>query len=208
MNNLILSFLVAVVALFHLAARSTIKQRKVREAFCAHWCVDAVFAISGTAISFALYNYDIAAFFKLHNILPGVIYLLATVLLVLLAPSGHSLLTRKQTASREEILLAEYRFNDTLCLIRNFFLALLFTLPLLLTLVTRIGILLPLFHTWSQSEICGAFCFIVFLILLPVSLRQALFWLKALVGTPDARETHALQQYHIRLHYKTRNLRL
>lgn len=191
-----------------MAIRPSIKRGTVREAFCAHWCVDAVFAVSGTVTSFALYHYDFMPFLKVRNLLMMLMYVAVTALFVLLAPSGHSLFTKKRAVSEEKLLLAEYRFNDTLCMVRNFFLALLFGIPILLILLSQSRIQSSLFHTWSEAQICGGFCFAAFLILLPISLRQAFFWLKALVGTPAEEEAFALKQYSMRLHYKHRNRRL
>lgn len=191
MNSLILSILVGLVTLFHLAVRTTVRKGKVREAFCAHWCIDAVFAVCGTVLIFMLYNYNILTFLTLRNILLALAYLMITLLLVLLAPSGLTLLIKRKNTTSETILPAEYRFNDTLCLIRNFFLAILFGIPIL-----------------ENPTICGAFYFTAFLILLPISLRQAFFWLKHLSDTPDEQETQIRNRYCMREHYRKRNLRL
>lgn len=208
MHNLIWSFLVVMISLFHQAIRSVIKRGKVRVAFCAHWCIDAVFAVGGTITALALYHYDFMSIFRVKHLFPIILNLLITVLVVLFAPSGYRLFTRRGTFPEEEIRLAEYRFNDTLVLVRNFFQALLFAIPVILILLSQSPIHSSLFTTWSETEICAGFCFTSYLILLPISLRQAFFWLKALVGTPTEAETLALKQYGVRLHYRRRNWRL
>lgn len=241
MNQLLFSFLAAVTVLFHMAIHSFIKRGKVREAFCAGWCIDAVFAVCGTAVSFGLYRYDFTPFLTPQSLLWVLPFLTATLLLFLLAPSGLSLFAgqaaspdehttaagdaeasafstqapykerkrhKKRSLPKEELLLSEYRFNDTLCMVRNFFLALLFALPALLAVFDKSRLKLSLLLTWSASEICGAFCFTAFLILLPISLRQAFFWQKELTGKLTEEEKQVLAQYRVRLHYRRKNRRL
>ncbi|MGN1148260.1 MAG: hypothetical protein ACI4TB_07545 [Lachnospiraceae bacterium] len=204
MNSLILSFFVAIIFLFHKVLSHYIRRGKVKEGFCALWCMDAVFAICGTIISFQLYHYSFRFFFSPVNFLWIAIYLLVTFLFLFLAPSGLSLLLKKRTSSEEEILLAEYRFHDMAGLIRNCLFLLLFVLPILFTLCPKEG---P-FHlivSWKESDICGGFCFAAFILLLPLSLRQVLFWLKHLAGTPSEAADKALRQYSIRLRYHQKN---
>lgn len=221
-----ISFLVVITVLFHIAVHTPAKEGKVREAFCAGWCVDAVFAVCGTIVSFAINHYDPTPFLTLHTLLWGLLFFAATLLFVLLAPSGLSLFARKKhvgkssvykAANDEEsddtfdsgkLLHAEYRFNDTLCMVRNFFLVLLFALPVLLNLPIQNRLYRSLFAAWNAADICGAFCFTAFLILLPVSLRQAFFWLKNLSGEPTKTEQQLLLQYRFRLHYRRRNRRM
>lgn len=205
MNSLILSFLTVMIFLFHCHIRSYIKRGKVKEGFCALWCMDTLFALCGTVSSFILYRYTFYPYLNVRNVLFGAVYLGITVLFILLAPSGLSLFRKKRTSSEEEVLLAEYRFNDTLGIVRNYFLALLFGLPVLFALLTPANHIFHAFSDWQESEICGGFCFIAFLILLPVSLRQSLFWLKNLNrGTSDAEE-QVLQKYRTELRYRRKN---
>lgn len=209
MNQIILSVLILLTALFHLAVRPLVKKGQIREAFCAGWCIDATFAICGTLISFALFHYDFVPFLTLRTLLWGLLFFMVTLLLCLLAPSGLSLFcNHKKDYSAEEILLAEYRFHDTLCMVKNFFQVLLFFLPILLVCLENTPLTLSLFLTWSSSDICGASCFAAFLFLLPISLRQSFFWLKHLSGQPTEESMRILQQYCIRLHYRRKNNRL
>lgn len=209
MNQIIISFLVMLTALFHLTVRSLVKRGQIREAFCAGWCIDTAFAVCGTIISFALFRYDFVPLLTLRNLLWGLLFFMITFLLCLLAPSGLSLFRNpKKDWSEEEILLAEYRFHDTVCMVKNFFQALLFGIPLLLTCLENSPLQLSFFLTWSSFEICGAVCFTAFLVLLPISLRQSFFWLKHLTWQPTKESEHLLRQYRNRLHYRRKNRRL
>lgn len=200
MNSLIISLFIFIVFVFHRFVNISIRNGKVREGFCALWCVDTVFCVCGTVISFALYHYTFSPFLTVRNLILCVLYIGACIVFLMLAPSGFTLLVRKKTASTQEILLGEYRFNDTLCLVRSFFMILLFCLPILFRL--------SFLSSWNEAEICGGFCFTAFIILLPISLRQAFFWLKNLMNTPSAEEALALQKNSMRLHYRKRNYRL
>ena len=208
MNSLILSLFVFVVFLFHMFVRSSIRSGKVREGFCALWCIDAVFCVCGTAISFALYRYTFSPYLTVRNFVLCTVYLIITFLFLLLAPSGLSLFTGKKNASPQEILLGEYRFNDTLCLVRSYWMVLLFCLPILFTLVTQTKVKLSFLASWNEADICGGFCFAAFLLLLPISLRQAFFWLKNLMSAPSPEEAQILGQTCMRLHYQHRNHKL
>ena len=159
MKHLILTLLVTFPVIFHSVARKPLKNGRVREVFCACWCVDAVFAICGTLLSFGLYHYELLSFLTIRNAALGLLYLFVTCLLVLLAPSGFSLITKWRAPSGEETLLAEYRFNDTLSMVRNFFLALLFSIPILLILLERSPLPLTFLQAWDADRLCGGLCF-------------------------------------------------
>lgn len=208
MNSLFLSFLVLIVFSFHMALRRPLRRGKVKEAFCAMWCIDAVFAICGTAISFALYRYTFLPFFTLRNILVCILFLLLTVLLILAAPSGLALFAGRKNRPDEKVLMAEYRFNDTLCFVRSFFMLLLFAIPILMTILFQTRPDFLLLSEWNEKSICGAVCFIAFLFLVPLSLRQTIFWQRNLYGSPSAQETAVLQQYRTDVHFWKRNHRL
>lgn len=206
MNHLIFSILVFAVFLFHLTLHSYMRRGKVREGFCALWCIDAVFAICGTILSFYLYQYTFAPFLTLRNVLFLLIYLTLILLFFLLAPSGLRLLYQKSSRDAETLLLAEYRFNDTLCPIRNFFLILLFSMPLVLTLLSDKVEPLNLYFTFDVNEMCAVLCFASFFILLPLCLRQSFFWLRNLRSADNQPEMDLLLQHSSILHYRKRNL--
>lgn len=208
MNSLFLSFLVLIVFCFHMVIRLQIKRGKVKESFCALWCIDAIFAISGTVVSFTLYNYRFLPFFTWRNILVCLLFLLLTILFILISPSGFTLFIGQRTRTATDVLLAEYRFNDTLCFVRSFFMTLLFLIPILMTLLQHVKPDFLQLSQWNEQSICGAFCFIAFLFLVPLSLRQTLFWLRNLFGTPEPEEDALLQKYRSDVHFRKRNYRI
>ncbi len=205
MNNLMISLLTLLFFLFHLYLRRHIRWGKVKEGLCALWCMDAVFAVCGMILSFALYHYSFAPFFTFRNILLGTAYLLLTFLFLLLSPSGISLLFPKKQTDSETLLAAEYRFNDTLCFIRSFFMVLLFVLPIFLNLPIKEERLLTLLLTWESKDVFGGFYFASFTILLPICLRQAFYFLKSLRYEASPSETALLRRYSMQLHYRRKN---
>ncbi len=205
MSNLTISLLTLPVFLFHLYMRHHIRLGKVKEGLCALWCMDAVFAICGVILSFVIYHYTFAPFFTLHNILLSAAYLLLTFLFLLLSPSGIGLLFPKRQTDSEALLAAEYRFNDTLCFFRSFFLMLLFILPVLLNLPIKEECLLTLLLTWESRDIFGGFYLAVFTILLPICLRQAYYFLKSLRYEPSVSEDALLSRQSMELHYRKKN---
>lgn len=208
MNSLFLAFLVLIIFCFHGALRIPARRGKVKESFCAMWCIDSVFAICGTVISFTLYNYTFLPFFTWRNILVCLLYLVLTFAFILIAPSGLLLFKGNREHSLTTMLPAEYRFNDTLCLVRSFFLVLLFVIPILMTALfqTKPGFLT--LGDWNEQDICGAVCFIAFLFLIPLSLRQTLFWLRNLFDAPSAEEEVILKKYRTDIHFHKRNHRI
>lgn len=197
--------MVLLVFFFHLYVRRHLRLGKVKEGLCALWCMDAVFAICGTVLSFALYHYQFVPFLTLRNILLVLVYLALTFLFLLLSPSGIRLLAPSSPTDPQELLAAEYRFNDTLCFVRSFFMVLLFFLPIFLNLPAKEEHLLTLLLTWESKAVFGGFYFAAFLILVPMTLRQALYWLKSLRTTPTMEEKALLHKYSIQIHYQKRN---
>ncbi len=205
MNSMIFPILIFAVFMFHLALRPYMRKGRVREGLCALWCIDAVFAVCGTVISFYLYHYAFSPFLTLRNLLLLLIYLVVILLFFLLAPSGLKLLYQKRNRDEETLLLAEYRFNDTLCLIRNFFLILLFSMPIILTLLSGWEEHLRLYFTFDINEMCAVLCLASFFILLPLCLRQSFFWMKNLRHAATQPESDLLLQHSSGLHYRKRN---
>lgn len=208
MNSLVISFCTLIVLIFHKFVNTSIRKGKIREGFCALWCVDAVFCICGTVVSFLLYHYAFLPFLTVRNLILFILYACATAGFLTLAPSGFRLLFKKRNFSMSEILLGEYRFNDTLCLVRSFFMLLLLLLPVIFTVTEQSDAFLPFLSAWNEPEICGGFCFIAFMILLPVSLRQSFFWLKNLMEAPSDEENLVLKKNSVTLHYRKRNYKL
>ena len=138
------------------------------------------------------------------NLVLVLFYLSITILFVWLAPTGFALFAGKQGKDEMQILVAEYRLNDTLGIVRNFFMLLLFLLPVLCSTVGRTEWFRRTV-SWQEAEICGGFCFVAFLILIPISLRQALYWLRNLTDSPVEEEQRWLRNYVIRLNYRRKN---
>ncbi len=204
MNSLILSVLVLIVALFHKIMSAYMRRGNVKTGFCAIWCMDAIFAVCGTVISFMLYRYLFQPFFTLRNGVLVLGYLLITLLFVWITPSSLRLLGKRRRMSEDENLIAEYRLNDTLGIVRNCFLALLFCLPVFFEVIQgRLDLVNS--YSWREAEVCGGFCFVAFLILVPMCLRQSIFWLRNLSDTDNQKEEQLLRTYRVRLQYRQRN---
>lgn len=202
MNSLIFTVWVLVIAFFHGRMRRYMRQGNIKTGFCSMWCIDAIFAICGTVVSFVLYGYKFQPFFTLRNGILVLLYFLITFFFVLATPSGLSLL-RKRKLSKEAVLTAEYRLNDTLGIVRNCFLALLFCLPVLFVFVREYKQVTYL-SEWKEAEVCGGFCFVAFLVLVPICLRQAIFWLRNL-SKGEETEEKLLYRYRKQLQYRHKN---
>lgn len=207
MNSLILSALTLVIAVFHMVTHSYMRKGHVSTGFCTMWCVDAVFAVCGTVLSYFLYHYPLRPWMTLRNLTLVLVYLLLTILFVVAAPTGISLLGRRIKRGKEEIFRAEYRLNETFCMVRGFFLTILFFLPILFAVTEHASGEPIMFAAWKEGDICGGFCFVAFLILLPMSLRQAIYWIRNLDGedADEEAEDGLLRQYRARLLYKHKN---
>ncbi len=205
MNNLMISLFVLLIFFFHIYTRRYLRLGKLKEALSATWFMDTVFTICGIVVSFYIYHYNLTTFFTLRNILLVLTYLLITLLFVLLAPSGLQLLAFKKQLTTEELLCAEYRFNDTLSMVRNFLLCLLLFVPI----ITHLPLGLPKYQefllTWENSQIPAGFYFTVFLLLLPITLRQTFYWIKSLKQEPSTLEAELMKHYILPFHYDKRN---
>lgn len=205
MNSLILSALTMTIVIFHRVIRGAMRKGHVGTGFATMWCVDAVFAVCGTVLSYALYHYPLRPWMTLRNLMLTVVYLALTILFVVAAPSGISLLRRREKRSEEEIFRAEYRLNETLCMVRGFLMALLFFLPILFAVIQHAGREVAMLTAWKEGDICGGFCFVAFLILLPVSVRQMIYWIRNLDKATTEAENGLLGQYRARLLYRHKN---
>ncbi len=208
MNNFIIPLLLILLLFFHRIVRRFTATGKVKEAFCALWLVDTIFAACGTVLSFVIYRYSLTGLPGWQSLIFITLYLLVTVVFLLITPSGLQVFCKAKSKTPEEQLRAEYRFNETLGLVRDFFLLLLIILPLALGLFSLRPQLLSAMLPWSSTEICSATCFVIFLILLPLCLRQSLFWLKNLQNSPTEAEIKLLQNYRTQIYFRRKNHRL
>ena len=206
MNNIIISLLVLLVFFFHIYTKRHMRLGKLKEALSATWFMDTVLTICGIVIIFHIYRYNFTPFFTLRNILLVLTFLLITLLFLFLAPSGLQLFTLKKQLSDDELLCAEYRFNDTLCMVRNFFLCLLFFVPIITHLPLEAPKYREILLAWTSSQIPAGFYFTVFLLLLPITLRQTLYWIKSLKQEPTSLELQLMKHYSLPHRYGERNL--
>lgn len=201
-----MSLFVLLLYFFHIYTKRSMRLGKLKEGLCATWFMDTVFTICGIVVIFYFYHYNFALLFSFRNILLILTYLLITLLFLLLAPSGFGLLTLRKPLSAEELLSAEYRFNDTLCMVRNFLLCLLFFVPLMMNLPIKLQGYETLLQTWKNSQIPAGFYFTVFLILLPITLRQTFYWIKSLKQETTTQELELMKNYSLSFRYRARNL--
>lgn len=210
MYNLLFSILVLFVWGFRKTIDPLVRKGRIREGFCALWFITCIFSLCGTILSFHLYQYQLQTIFSLRNLFFSFLYIAVSIGIFLLAPAGLQLFTKKSTPSEEEMLLCEYHFHETADHICRFFQFLLFGLPILLALLDNFRMRLPhalflLTELMVYHEIYGGFCFFAFLILLPLSLRQAFYWLIRL-KTPSTADEQSIQRiYSARHRYKKRN---
>ncbi len=205
MNNIMISLFVLLIYFFHIYAKRRMRLGKVKEALSATWFMDTVLTVCGIVVIFYIYHYSFTSVFSLRNMLLVMTYLLITLLFLLLAPSGLHLLTLKKQLSAEELLCAEYRFNDTLCMVRNFLLCLLFFVPIMTHLPIKSPEYQQLLLAWENSQIPAGFYFTVFLLLLPITLRQTFYWIKSLNQETTALELQLMKYYILPFRYSKRN---
>lgn len=210
MNNLIFSLFVLLIWLFRQRIYPLIQKGQVKEGFCALWFINSLFSLCGAVLSFYLYRYTILPFFSRLSFFFVLAYLAVSILVFLIAPAGFRLFTKKSAPSEEETLLAEYRFHKMSELACRFFRFLLFCIPILIAFAETCRAHLPaalcsLLDFFVQNKIYGGLCFFAFLFLLPLSLRQTLYWMKSL-KVPTTKSELPLQRiYSARLRYKRRN---
>lgn len=205
MNSIIISLFVLLLFFFHVYAKQYMRLGKLKAALCATWFMDTVLTACGIVVSFHIYHYSFSTIFSLNNIVPALTYLLITLLFVILAPSGLHLLSFQHQLSAEGLLCAEYRFNDMLSMVRNFLLCLLFFVPLLTHLPLRLPEYQHFLWAWRNSQIPAGFYFTNFLLLLPITMRQTLYWIKTLKQEPTVPESQLMKHYSLLSRYRGRN---
>ncbi len=210
MNNLFFSFFIVFVWFMRGKIYPLIRQGRVKEGFCGLWFLNSIFSLSGTVLSHYLHHYSFSPLFILRNLFFLLIYVAAGIVIVLLAPTGYKLFIKKSTPSEEEMLLYEYRFHETADLICRIFQFLLFVVPIIIFILTEFQTHLPatlcrILDFFVKNKLYGGLCFWSFFILLPLSLRQTLYWLKSLKTPTTAAELAQQRIYSARLRYRKRN---
>ncbi len=208
MSGLIFSFLTLFVFLYHVLIRLMTRNGKIREGYCALWVGDLLFALLGTIITCSLYRFTLLPFLTLRNILILIALLLISLLIITLAPAGLNLFVFKRELPSEELSESEYRFNDTMEMVRNLFFVMLFLLPLFFSAEETFPAQFAFLSHFDNGELCSSFCLIAFLLLLPVCLRQSFFWLRNVTHTPSDAEKYLLKMAQAKKYYKNRNFRL
>jgi len=223
MNGLIFSCLAAFAFIYQFLIMSVIKKGRIREGYCALWIGALIFSIFGAILTLTMYRFSILPLFTLRSLFFGTTFLLLAVLLVLLAPSGISLFGRKSLYNEsgnphsalegasdpsKGIIRAEYLFNDTLRIIHNLFLLILFLFPIFLAFSAHYPQFLPFLAVYTDNQLCSTFCLIVFLLLLPICLRQSIFWLRNITRIPDDTEVSLLNTQKAQAYYKRKNFRI
>lgn len=205
MNSILISLFILFLLIFHGYTTRYIRLGKWKEGLCATWFMDTVFTVCGIVIIFYFYQYDFASFFTLRNILLVLTYLLISLFFLLLAPSGFRLLTLRKQLSEESLLCAEYRFNEALCMVRSFLLCLLLFVPPLMHLPIQVSEYQNFVQFFNTSGMSAGYYFTVFLLLLPMTLRQTFYWLKSLKQEPSQLELQLMKHYSLPFRYKERN---
>ena len=221
MNGLIFSCLTAFAFLYHRLANSVIKRGLVREGYCAVWIGDLLFSIFGAILTLTMYRFSFLSLFTLRGLFFGTAFLLLTMLLLILAPSGLSLLSRISPSAKlqesdlgaisnpqSDIIRAEYHFNTTLGVIRNIFFLILFLFPIFLALSVSHPQYLPFLAVYTEGQLCSTFCLIAFLLLLPICLRQSIFWIRNITRIPCEAEEALIKKEKAQTYYKRRNVRI
>ncbi|MBQ9122896.1 MAG: hypothetical protein IJY10_05315 [Lachnospiraceae bacterium] len=208
MNGLVFSCLAVFAYLYHVLIQTVIRKGKIREGNCALWIGQLMFAIFGLVITLSMYRFSLWPFVNLRNLVILFLLLIIATLLLLLAPSGLRILMKKPEMLEEDMIRAEYRFNDTLGIIRNLFLLLLFLCPIFFALEERFPNYFAFLSRFGEGELCSVFCLIAFSILLPITLRQAIFWIRNVTYVPGEAEMHLVRMEKARIYYKKRNIRI
>ncbi|MBQ7956115.1 MAG: hypothetical protein IJ282_10250 [Lachnospiraceae bacterium] len=205
MTGLIFSSLTLFISVYHILIGFFIKKGKIREGYCALWVGDSLFSLFGMIITFSVYRYSFFSLISFRNILLTFTVLIIALLIILLSPSGLGLFRVYDPLTEDEIIRAEYRFNDTAGLIRNLFFLMLFLLPLFFALPTHLPEYFSFLSYFKEGELCSGFCLIAFLLLLPLSFRQTLFWLRDLTHSPSQAELELVKSARAKIYYKRRN---
>lgn len=208
MKELIYPCLMIMVFLYHVLVRTVIKKGKIREGYTALWMCDLLFAILGAAITLYIYRVTIWPLLNLRTLLFLSVFMVLSVLILVLGPTGLKVLGRRLELPAEEKIRAEYRFNDTLEIVRNLLLLMLFIIPSFFSLAKEVPEYFFFLSSFQEGELCSVFCMIVFLLLLAVCLRQTIFWLRNITYSSIETEWDLLKMEKARIYYRRRNVKI
>lgn len=208
MNYLIIPFLVLVLLCFERYLKRRTFFQKLRESICVRWCISLLFALLGGIISHYIYDYELTLPLSLGLLVLLLLYLILALLFIALSPSGYRRLFARTTPGEEQLLYAEYRFNHSLELLKQFFFLLLFLIPLLFGGYEFLRTRYPLPALLKEPYLIGGLYFVAFCILFPISLRQSIFWLRQLQKMPQPYEKQLLLEEHTLLQYYRKNRKI
>ncbi len=208
MNYLIIPFLVLLLLSFERYLRQRTFVVRLRENTCVRWCITLLFSLPGGIISYHIYGYEFTAPLSPGLITILLLYLILALLFIALSPSGYRRLFGRVSLSEEQYLYAEYRFNHSLELLKQFFYLLLFLIPPLFGGYEYLRTKYPLPALLEEVYLIGGLYFVAFCILCPISLRQSIFWLRQLQRLPQPYETGLLKQEQQRLQYYRKNRKI
>lgn len=208
MSYLLIPFLVIIILAFKSYLKQNMTPMDIRENICVIWCIIFLFSLLGGIISFHLYQYNLMLPLTWGLAAMLLLYLALALLFIVVSPSGYRRLFRRSGFSPEELLYAEYRFNHTLEMARDFFLMLLLIVPSLFCGYECIRERFTLPLLLEEAYLIGGLYFVTFCILCPIALRQSFFWLRQLQRIPPEYETELLQNEHQRFQYHRKNRRI
>ena len=208
MNYLIIPFLVLLLLCFERYLKGRTFLIRLRENICVRWCISLPFALLGGIISYHIYGYELTAPLSLGLLVILILYLILALLFIALSPSGYRRLFGKTSPGEEQLLYAEYRFNHSLELLKQFFFLLLFLIPLLFGGYEFLRTRYALPALLEEAYLIGGLYFVAFCILFPISLRQSIFWLRQLQKVPQPYETQLLLEENTRLQYYRKNRKI
>lgn len=208
MNYILIPLFVIFILVFKGYVKQHTTPQRLRENICVMWLLTLLFSLLGGIISFHIYHYELLASMPWGLVSMLLLYLVLALALIALSPSGYCSLFGRKSFSQEELLYAEYRFHNTLEMLRDFFLMLLLVIPLLYWGYRCIEERFSLSYLLEEAYLIGGLYFVTFCILFPISLRQSIYWLRQLQRIPSEQERELLQAEIIRLHYHRKNRRI
>ncbi|MBQ7359964.1 MAG: hypothetical protein IJW63_07715 [Lachnospiraceae bacterium] len=208
MKGLIFPCLVVAALFYHALVQGVIKKGKIREGYSALWICDLLLSIFGAALTLYIYRVTIMPLLTLRTLFFLMAFLLVTTLILILGPSGLKVMGVRAELSEEEKIRAEYRFNDTLEIVRNLLLLMLSIIPSFFSLAEKVPEYFTFLAVFSEGELCSVFCLTTFLLLLAICLRQTIFWLRNITYSSIETEWGLLKMEQARTYYKRRNLRI
>jgi len=189
MSSRIVPMIVILIVCIHYAIEKKQKKGNYKTYCFTIWFVDMIFSVCGVLLSFSLFHYEPVSI--INRDYAVVLLGLGAVALSLIAFLPGGIWTRivKRT-KKDELIEAQYRINESFCVIRN---CLYFGFVVFLC---------------KNEMIHAGYSIIAFAILVPISIRQTLYWLINMVSEADEKENTLILQHNRKLHYRHKNIRI